>query len=70
MHRQFGVPLEMLDAPTYMSEFGYKGGIDGIIEPFHLKSKVQTKFFKDWPNDMDWKEVLDFGRAEFRRMTK
>ncbi|KAK9349696.1 hypothetical protein V1523DRAFT_422113 [Lipomyces doorenjongii] len=70
MLRQFGVPLEILDAPAYMSEFGYNGDIDGIIEPFQLKSNAQTKSFKDWSKDTDWKEVLDSGRAEFRSMKK
>ena len=48
MHRKFGIPMERLDSLGFLDEFGYTGGIEGIIEPSHLKTKVQTKSFEEW----------------------
>jgi NAD(P)-dependent dehydrogenase (short-subunit alcohol dehydrogenase family) len=58
MHEKFGLPYELLDAPAYIAEFGYVGGIDGIIEPSQLARKVQTKSFEDWLRERDWDEAL------------
>jgi hypothetical protein len=48
MHQQFGVPMEVLDGPSYIEEFGYMGGVVGFIEPSQLKSEVPTKSFEKW----------------------
>ncbi|PQE06075.1 hscarg dehydrogenase protein [Rutstroemia sp. NJR-2017a BBW] len=58
MHEKFGLPYELLDAPAYVAEFGYVGGIDGIIEPSQLARKVQTKSFEDWLKERNWDEAL------------
>lgn len=58
VHEKMGVPYELLDGPDYATEFGYTAGIDNIIEPHQLKSKVQTKSFEDWLKERDWDKVL------------
>lgn len=59
LHEKFGISKEMLDAPAFIAEYGYMGGVDGFIEPFQLKKKVHTKSFKDWLRERDWEAVLD-----------
>jgi len=48
MHRKFGVPVETLDSGSFVSEFGYMGGVSGFIEPSQLKTKIETKSFEKW----------------------
>jgi len=61
MHQKFGVPMELLDSPGFIAEYGYTGGIEGVIEPPQLKHKVTTKSFEDWLKERDWAEVLSSG---------
>ncbi|KAF4626089.1 hypothetical protein G7Y89_g12072 [Cudoniella acicularis] len=72
MHQQFGIPKELLDAPGFISDFGYMGGVDGFIEPFQLKKQVKTKSFEDWMMQRDWEKVLDAmnsaGKPAFKSM--
>jgi len=58
MHEQMKVSREMLDSLDYIAEFGYTGGVKGVIEPHQLKLPVQTKSFEDWLAGRDWKKVL------------
>ncbi|MCJ1332598.1 hypothetical protein MMC10_009291 [Thelotrema lepadinum] len=58
MHEKFGLPYELLDAPAYLSEFGYTAGIDGILEPHQLAKKVHTQSFEDWLKERNWGELL------------
>ena len=66
MHEQFGIPIEVLDGPAFISEFGYMGGVEGAIEPGHLKTDVRTTPFEDWLRSRDWKKVLDRGNVEMK----
>ena len=59
MQQQFGISKEVLDAPGFISEYGYMGGVENFIEPSQLKKKVQTKSYEDWLKGRDWKEVLE-----------
>lgn len=59
MHQQFGISMEMLDAPGYISEYGYMGGVDNFIEPSQLKAPIKTRSLEDWMMGRDWKEVLE-----------
>jgi hypothetical protein len=59
MHQQFGISKEVLDAPGFISEYGYLGGVDNFIEPYQLKTKVQTKSFEEWLKERDWEEVFE-----------
>jgi NmrA-like family len=59
LHQKFGISKEVLDAPGFISEYGYMGGVDNFIEPKQLKRQVKTQSFEDWLKGRDWKEVLD-----------
>ena len=59
MHRQFGIPIEVLDGAGYINEFGYTGGIVGISEPGELRGKVKTKSFEERLRERDWKKILE-----------
>ena len=37
MYKRFRIPIEVLDGPAFISEFGYMGGVEGAIEPGELK---------------------------------
>ncbi|KAL9093354.1 MAG: hypothetical protein Q9165_004095 [Trypethelium subeluteriae] len=58
MHEKLGVPWELLDAPQFLNDYGYKGGIEGVVEPSQLKKKVQTKSFQTWLGERNWPELL------------
>jgi hypothetical protein len=66
MHGQFGIPIEVLDGPAFISEFGYMGGVEGVIEPGQLKTDVRTTLFEDWLRSRDWRKVLDRGNVEMK----
>jgi len=57
-HKQFGIPMEMLAGPAFITEFGYMGGVEGFIEPGQLKTKVQTKSYGEWLAGRNWEEIL------------
>ena len=59
MHQKFGISMEILDAPRFISEYGYMGGVENFIEPPQLKTQVKTRSFEDWMKGRDWKEVLN-----------
>ena len=42
MHRATGLPLEVLEAPAFMGEFGFTKEVEGIIEPKDLRRTVDT----------------------------
>ncbi|KAF7589494.1 hypothetical protein BBP40_004248 [Aspergillus hancockii] len=64
MHDQFEIPWEVLDAPGFISEFGYAAGIEGVIHPSQLKVPVQTDSFEEWWKKRNWEEVLSGGKDE------
>ncbi|KAL4878197.1 hypothetical protein BJY04DRAFT_229918 [Aspergillus karnatakaensis] len=64
IHRVFGLPLEALEAPLFIEEFGYMGGVEGFIEPGDLKNAVQTKSFEEWLGERDWKELAVRGEEQ------
>ncbi|KAJ5604540.1 hypothetical protein N7510_009694 [Penicillium lagena] len=58
LHEMSGVPLEILYAPAFLDEFGYCGGVDGVIEPAQLKAKVNVKTFEESISRLDMDFVL------------
>ena len=42
MQKWFGIPIEVLDEPAFISDFGYMGGVEGEIEQGELKIDLQT----------------------------
>lgn len=49
MSRATQLPLEVLEAPPFVEEFGYMGGVSGgrLVEPHQLKNKPDTRAFVD-----------------------
>lgn len=64
MHHELGIPREVLDAPPYIAEFGYMGGLDNVLYPKDLTVEVQTPSFTDWLDMQDWQQILDEGKKE------
>ncbi|OGM47720.1 hscarg dehydrogenase [Aspergillus bombycis] len=64
MHEQMGIPWEVLDAFLFIGQFGYAGGIEGVIHPSQLKVNVQTESFETWLKRRNWEEVLQGGSVE------
>ena len=58
MHDKFGVPYETLEALAFVVEYGYTGGVDGIIEPSQLKNKPKTKSFAEWLKEKNNESTL------------
>ncbi|OJJ50732.1 hypothetical protein ASPZODRAFT_86307 [Penicilliopsis zonata CBS 506.65] len=70
IHTQFGVPLEVLEAPNFLNEFSYMAGVDGFIEPAQLKVKVPTQSFEEWLKARGWEQVLGDGKAMLASVQK
>ncbi|KAL4815801.1 hypothetical protein BDW67DRAFT_63458 [Aspergillus spinulosporus] len=66
MRERFGLPMEVLDAPLAIEEFGYMGGIEGYIEPKDLANAVATSSFEEWLNTRDWRELALAGEKELK----
>ncbi|KAK0118253.1 hypothetical protein ONS95_012554 [Cadophora gregata] len=64
MHKQFGVPLEVLGGPAFIEEFGYMAGLTGVIEPHQLKRKVVTTSFEDFLKTRNHDELMSEAKAE------
>ncbi|CAL5869773.1 uncharacterized protein PFLUO_LOCUS4003 [Penicillium psychrofluorescens] len=58
LHAMSGMPLEVLNGPAFVDEFGYCGGIDGVIEPAQLKAKVGVKTFEESIRGLDMDFLL------------
>ncbi|KAI0018393.1 NAD(P)-binding protein [Xylariomycetidae sp. FL0641] len=58
MSSTFHLPVEILEAPGFIEEFGYTAGISGVIEPKQLKNKVSAPTFEDWLKTRPMEELL------------
>jgi hypothetical protein len=58
MHQNFGMPMELLEASSFIVEFGYTGSMK-MTEPGELTTKVQTKSYEEWMKGRDWKAILE-----------
>ncbi|KAF7139667.1 hypothetical protein CNMCM5793_007266 [Aspergillus hiratsukae] len=68
MHTEFDIPWEVLQAPLWIDEAGYMGGIEGWIGAADLKVRPRTKTFGEWLAGRDWEGVLDGGHAELQSL--
>jgi hypothetical protein len=68
MNREFGVPIEVLDAPGFIEEFGFMGGVEGWIEPGELKRKVETRGFGEWVRRKDVEELQQSAKNEIEKL--
>lgn len=48
MHQNFQILLEVLEAPAFINEFGFLGGVKNVIEPAQLQTPVHTTSFATW----------------------
>ncbi|RHZ50890.1 hypothetical protein CDV55_100925 [Aspergillus turcosus] len=55
MHERFKIPLEVLDAPRFIAEFGYTGSLE-VMMPEQLG--IQTKSFEEWLAGRNWEELI------------
>ncbi|KAH7391491.1 hypothetical protein BKA64DRAFT_696213 [Cadophora sp. MPI-SDFR-AT-0126] len=70
MHKQFGIPLEVLGGPAFIEEFGYMAGLTGVIEPHQLKTKVVTASFEEFLKERDHDELLGEAKAQMEGIKK
>ncbi|KAB8070531.1 hypothetical protein BDV29DRAFT_32658 [Aspergillus leporis] len=70
MYDRFGIPWEVLEAPGFISEFGYAAGIEGVIHPSQLKVPVQTDSFEEWLKKRNWKDILSGGKEELNSIVE
>lgn len=58
MSKKTGIPLEILDGPSFIGEFGYMGGIENYIEPHQLKTKVATPSYAEFVGTRNMEDLL------------
>ncbi|KAJ5356477.1 hypothetical protein N7517_011086 [Penicillium concentricum] len=58
MNEKTGLPVEILNGPAFIDEFGYSAGVENIVEPAQLKSRVQTQKFEEWLKSQNVAELL------------
>lgn len=51
LYAQTGITMEVLAGAGYLGEYEYCAGVESVIEPHQLKSKVHTKTFEQWLRD-------------------
>ena len=56
--RNFPLPVEALDAVGFCIEYSFTAGIEGVIEPSQLKTRVHLTSFEAWLKARDWEAVL------------
>jgi hypothetical protein len=61
--------MEVLDAPGFIDECGFMGGIEGWIEPGQLKRKVETVGFGEWLKGRDV-ELQGPSESQFKGVKK
>ncbi|KAL4948909.1 putative hscarg dehydrogenase [Aspergillus filifer] len=59
-----GVPIEALEAPIAIEEFGYMAGVEEYVLPGDLQNEVPTKSFEEWLAAGDWRSLRAKGVAE------
>lgn len=70
MNRELGVPMEVLDAPAFIEEFGYMGGLEGWVEPGELREGWGKWSFEEWLRGEDWEGILRAGMEELDGVTR
>ncbi|PYI00596.1 putative hscarg dehydrogenase [Aspergillus sclerotiicarbonarius CBS 121057] len=71
MRRELGIPMEVLDAPAYIEEFGYMSGLEGVVEPGELRGRGLERWsFEDWLRGQDWEGILKAGMEELDGVKK
>lgn len=58
MSQKMGIPLEILDGPGFIGEFGFMGGVENYIEPHQLQTKVATPSYAEFLRARELGELL------------
>lgn len=58
MHEKTGIPVEVLSGPAFIDEFGYCAGLENVVEPAQLKSRIQGNSFEEWLKHQNIEEIL------------
>ncbi|KAL4928955.1 uncharacterized protein BDV17DRAFT_298414 [Aspergillus undulatus] len=61
-----GVPIEALEAPRAIEEFGYMAGVEKYILPGDLRVEVKTRSFEEWLAASDWRGLRAKSEAELK----
>ncbi|PWY96679.1 NAD(P)-binding protein [Aspergillus sclerotioniger CBS 115572] len=70
MNKELGVPMEVLDAPAFIEEMRYMGGVKGWIEPGELSERWQKWSFEEWLRGEDWEGILRAGMEELEGVSR
>lgn len=65
MHEATGLPYEVLQGPAFLGEYEYTAGIEGVITPEQLKTKVTTAPWSEWLASQSKDYLLGFEFQSF-----
>ena len=60
MHKDTGLPYEVLEGPAFMGEYEYTAGVEGVITPEQLKTKVTTAPWSEFLASKSMEYLLGF----------
>lgn len=66
MHKLTDLPYEVLEAPAFLREYGYTAGVDGVITPEQLKTKVKTATYAEFLGSKNIEYLLGFEFQPFK----
>ncbi|KAH7126138.1 hypothetical protein EDB81DRAFT_860742 [Dactylonectria macrodidyma] len=59
MHEQFGVPLGYLEAAAFVADYGYTTGIEGVITPAQLKTRLKRPSYEEYLRSVGREKLLE-----------
>lgn len=66
MHRDTGLPYEVLDGPAFLAEYDFMAGVKGrVIRPEDLKSRVPVKTYREILEARPLKDLLESVHPKF-----
>lgn len=66
MHKDTGLPYEVLDGPAFLAEYDYMAGVQGkVVRPSDLKSQQPVKMFREILEARPMKELLESKHRKF-----
>lgn len=65
MHELTRLPYEVLQGPAFMGEYEYTAGVEGVITPEQLKTKVATAPWLEWLASQSMEYLLCFEFQSF-----
>lgn len=66
MHRDTGLPYEVLDGPAFLAEYDFMEGVKGnVVRPHQLRNKVPVKTYREILAARPLKELLEIEHIKF-----